>query len=395
MSIIQRLGLAWKQNKKWLVNTILIPFIITRLMLFCTGLLSPNFIEIGYAPPPEIVQRGYFFTPNRGLDMWARLDSIWYMEIAQSGYQVRGDIFTKQSSVAFYPLFPYLLKGVGSIVLPSGSGTQENYLILGLLITNALFIFSLVVLYKFIIELLGDHVIASRAVMLLIFFPTGFVYSCFYSESLFLLVSLASFYFAAKQRWWLAGISGLLSVLTRSVGILLMVPLAVFYMDAIKWQIKKIRWNVLFLGIVFVGLPIFLLWQYSASGNWLAPFQNQAAWDKEFSWPWKAFFNPTAFSMFTFFTDRIFVILSIFLSVFLIRKMSTIAYSLYILLSVAVPLFTGTLFSVTRYLGVVFPIFIGLGMLTRKSLIYLLLGAFFLVIQLFMFAVWSQFYWAV
>lgn len=364
-------------------------------MLYAVGCLAPFFIDIGYSGAPNILERGYLITPNRGLDMWARLDSAWYMNIAQNGYHVDGDLLTQQSSVAFYPLFPYLLKGASSIILSMETTTPENILIVGLGLTNVLFLFSLMIFYKLIMVLWGDHLVASRAVMLLIFFPASFVFSSLYSESLYFLVSLAAFYFAAKNRWWLAGIAGLLSVLTRSVGVLLVLPLAILYMDSIQWKINKIRFDVFFLAVVMVGIPLFLLWQYPASHNLLAPFQNQSAWDKEFSWPWKTFFNPTAFSVFTFYTDRFFVILTLFLSVYLARKISTLSYSLYMLVSIILPLFTGTLFSVTRYLAVVFPIFIGLGMVVRKSAGFLIFATLFLVMQLFLFAAWCQFYWAV
>ena len=73
--------------------------------------------------------------------------------------------------------------------------------------------------------IIGDE-IAGRAVWLLAIFPTSVFFTTLYTESLFLMTSVAAFYYARRSRWALAGIWGLLASLTRVTGLLLLLPLA-------------------------------------------------------------------------------------------------------------------------------------------------------------------------
>jgi hypothetical protein len=52
-----------------------------------------------------------------------------------------------------------------------------------------------------------------------------------YSESLFLLLTVASFAAARRGRWVVAGLAGGLAALTRSAGVLLLVPLAWMWLE--------------------------------------------------------------------------------------------------------------------------------------------------------------------
>ena len=43
------------------------------------------------------------------------------------------------------------------------------------------------------------------------------------------------------RRWLAAGVVGLLAALTRSTGVVLAVPLVLFYLQAVDWQWRRIR----------------------------------------------------------------------------------------------------------------------------------------------------------
>jgi Gpi18-like mannosyltransferase len=75
--------------------------------------------------------------------------------------------------------------------------------------------------YKLII-LDWKEKIAKRSILYLLFFPTAFFFSMFYTESLFLFLILASFFFARSKKWLLAGIFGGLATVTRLTGIFLL-----------------------------------------------------------------------------------------------------------------------------------------------------------------------------
>ena len=69
--------------------------------------------------------------------------------------------------------------------------------------------------------------LAALVVLLLLLFPTSIFFNAVYTESLFLLLSVASVYFIRKGRYREAGILGFLAALTRVTGVLLFVLAAV------------------------------------------------------------------------------------------------------------------------------------------------------------------------
>ena len=73
---------------------------------------------------------------------------------------------------------------------------------------------------------------AARAtIVLMAFAPLSFFFSAVYTESLFLALSLGSFYAAYRDRWALAVSLAVLATLTRVTGVLLVLPLIL-----IAWQ---------------------------------------------------------------------------------------------------------------------------------------------------------------
>jgi hypothetical protein len=95
----------------------------------------------------------------------------------------------------------------------------------GILVSNAALLGLLILLHKVSSDLLGpEH--SSRLLLYFALFPTGFFLFAPYSESLFLLLTLASLWLAFNNRLEWAGLLGLLAALTRLTGWVLIVPLA-------------------------------------------------------------------------------------------------------------------------------------------------------------------------
>ena len=124
---------------------------------------------------------------------------------------------------------------------------------------------------------LGDDP-ARRAVTYLLLFPTSFFFSALYTESLFLMLSLAAFLAARRGRWWLAGAAGGLAAATRLPGVALVVPLAFEYMQQHDFRFRRIRPNGLALALVPAGLGAFAWYCASSFGDPLAFLHNQAVW---------------------------------------------------------------------------------------------------------------------
>ena len=125
-----------------------------------------------------------------------------------------------------------------------------------------------------------DEQLASRAVIYLAIGPLSFFLQAVYTESLFLLLSLACFVFAREGRWRLAGVMGLLATLTRSTGVLLLIPMAYYYYERRGWKLKKTDSHVANLLMVVEGLLVWMTYLALAFGKPLAFSTAQAQWER-------------------------------------------------------------------------------------------------------------------
>ena len=142
------------------------------------------------------------------LGIWSRWDSAWFLDIARDGY------VDPEKSTAFFPLYPLLVKVVGTVL-----GGQ--YVIAGVVISLIACAAAFVLLYRLGRELLDDDG-ACRAVLYLALFPMALFLGAVYSESLYLFLSLAAFLLARQGRFATAAMAIGLAILTRSAGVALL-----------------------------------------------------------------------------------------------------------------------------------------------------------------------------
>src|SRR5437764_1855911 len=145
---------------------------------------------------------------------WYRWDSVHFSYLATHGY-------TDWWRTAFFPLFPLLERYLAVV-------TGDPF-IAGLIISNVAGLGMLVVLYR-LVEEDFDSDRAYRTALYLSIFPSAFFFAAAYTESLFLLLALLGFYYMRKGNWWLAGACGFFATLTRSTGLLLLVPFCYEYL---------------------------------------------------------------------------------------------------------------------------------------------------------------------
>ena len=62
--------------------------------------------------------------------------------------------------------------------------------------------------------------VAHRAIFYVSIFPTAIFFSAVYTESLFFVLTVASFYYIRERKWWFAGVFGFFAALTRVEGVL-------------------------------------------------------------------------------------------------------------------------------------------------------------------------------
>jgi hypothetical protein len=205
------------------------------------------------------------------LNPWAHWDGVWYIKIARAGYA------DADGSTAFFPLFPLLLRYVGLLF-------RGDLLITGIVLSLLCFAGSAWLLFRLVARDAGEHV-AVRAVVYLSIFPTSFFFQAVYTESLFLLLSLACFFWAREGRWRLSGLAGLLATLTRSTGVLLVIPMAVYYFQQRGWRLRRADANVANLLMVVEGLLIWMAYLSLSFGRPLLFAEVQEQWKRAFTLP--------------------------------------------------------------------------------------------------------------
>jgi len=206
------------------------------------------------------------------LDIWNRWDSLHFLQLAQFGYN--------SSSVMkawFYPFFPWATRLVAYVV--------GNYLISAFVVSGCASVAAAVLLRR-IVRFDHDASISRWAVWFLLIFPTAYYLHIGYSESLFLALALGSILAALLGRWWLAGVLGALSWMTRANGIILLPTLAIEALH--QWVVtKRWNWRWLWIAIVPAGFGVYLLMNWKVTGDPFAFLRmRKRLFAMESSWPW-------------------------------------------------------------------------------------------------------------
>jgi hypothetical protein len=253
-----------------------------------------------------------------------------------------------------------------------GTVLGGSWLLAAYLVSNLALVAGLTVLHRLTALELAEP-FARRAVLLLAVFPTAFFLYAPYTESLFLALSVGCLYAARRTSWLLAGYLGALAAVTRSTGLLLVLPLAVEAVLQARAASGRDRWVRLASGagaVAAVGLglgAVFLFWE-RLSGSWHRPLDVQGAtWSRERSWPWEtladgaregtAYFGAYPGGYHT--VDLVLVLVALAAGVWIARRVRA-TYAVYYWAALLFPMtlvFAGRPFlSLPRFLLVMFPL---------------------------------------
>jgi Gpi18-like mannosyltransferase len=211
---------------------------------------------------------------------WNHWDSANFVRIAQYGYQTTYD-------TAFFPFFPLL---ISAIAYPFGSW---GYIGVGMLISNLALLGAMFVVYQLAAEVGGEQV-GQRTLLYLCLFPTALFFFSAYNESLFILLSAGAFLAIRRQQWWLAGLLGCLAALTRSAGLLLVIPYLYelwIARESILANLKKIPLIVGPIVLIPVGTALYAIYCWKITGNPISFAAAQVHWARQTSWPWRGIFS--------------------------------------------------------------------------------------------------------
>ena len=330
------------------VRDVLVTFVVTRVPILIIAELAA--VIVGQ-------RAGVHFAASENplLAVWGRWDAEHYIGIATNGYS--------GTEPAFFPLYPLLIWLGGMLT--------GNHLLAGLFISNAASFFALLYLYKLVEHEFNRHV-AHRAIFYVSIFPTAIFFSAVYTESLFLCLSVASFYYMRERRWLTAGAFGFFAALTRSEGVLLAVPMLIEWVVAareggrefFRYAFDDVIKPLVGLALVPLGLATYMAYLWVLRGDPLLFSHVQSHWGRQLAPPWASVAKTIGKIAHSHIPQTVanqslelaFTLLMIVALIVGFRRLR-LSYIVYMALSILVPMSTASLMSMPRFALVLFPMF--------------------------------------
>ncbi len=197
------------------------------------------------------------------LGVWERFDTLWYIHIAQSGYD-------RPDALVFYPLYPLLI-----------AVSHLPPLVAALLIsTVSSFLFA----WGFQKLVMLDYLpaVGGRALVLYLVWPAGFMLFAGYPESLLLCCVVWAIYFARSGSAVGTVLMALLAGATKPTGALVFVPIAFI-------AIRESKWRVLAASLAAACAPVAMALWSNASGRMAAQQVYATYWGTTIGPPWQTF----------------------------------------------------------------------------------------------------------
>ena len=309
-----------------------------------------------------------FFSSNEiniteAINNWVKWDATHYLRIA-NGYAsyIENGLYP---TLVFFPLYPMCI-AVFKLFF--------NEVVAGLIVSNLASSIACVYIYK-LVSMDYEKKTALITVIVLNIFPFAFFFSSIMSESIFLLTSAMSLYYIRKHHWVMAGITGLLCALSRSLGVFIIIPAIVELIEEykliknirdIKYIIKTIIKKALPLLLIPFGLAIYLYCNYKVTGDWFYFLKMQKdIWNQVYTPFYKIFtvnYNTinqfdTSFVFCISIPQLIIIIISYFILLFSVKNNRTM-YSIWLLVNIIVNTSMSWPLSVCRYFICTIPLFI-------------------------------------
>ncbi|MBI2597286.1 hypothetical protein HYW41_03965 [Candidatus Daviesbacteria bacterium] len=360
---------------------ILIALISKIIVLFIIAELSTNLIVNSRASNLNIWQ------------LWNVWDAPHYISVAEFGYQKLGD---EANFIILLPLFPlsiFLLKFLFNV----------NYLVSGYLSSFMFSILLSIVLYKLVLIDYPKRV-ANMTILMLFIFPTSFFLHIPYTEPLFISLTVSSFYFVRRQRYWLSFICAGLASATKIAGLALIPALFLEIIIFNKGSLKKNIFNylnvslrnnkhILLFGLLISlsGFLVYLTINYYLWGNffYFTIIQNQH-WYERFSPFGQGLIDAFKAISWRSGIDRLMLgygqiiafILGLFMSIYVLVKVR-ISYGLFMIINLFFYYSMSFWICMMRYILTLFPMYLVLAIFSNNKIflyIWILLSSVLLII---------------
>ncbi|MBK1988223.1 hypothetical protein A0J48_011855 [Sphaerospermopsis aphanizomenoides BCCUSP55] len=247
----------------WLLSRL----VIIVAMQIVAPLIYKSPVPLYWQPPYPLGYSPDFF-PQLSWELFSHWDGKWYRQIAIEGYNYLDD--GNQHSVAFYPLFPLIIRGLMMFGL--------SFEVAGTLVNNFSFLGALLLVYDWAKERHGSNV-ARWVVAVMAWCPFSLYGTVIYTEGLFLFLTTAALRaFEHRQYVW-AAIFGSLASATRATGITLLPTFMI-----VAWMERR-SLSAYTAGLfVSVGLLLFSVYCAFSFADPLAFIHVQKAWGQPSWW---------------------------------------------------------------------------------------------------------------
>jgi hypothetical protein len=335
----------------------IIVFLVVRVLASISALIGAAAI-----PNNPVVAAGGYEKPaySRLLELsagvWEKSDALWYIRIARDGYE--GAV----GSAAFMPLYPFAVRAVHWL-------GGAPWIVCALIVSNVCFFLALVYFQRLVSWDFANET-ARRSVWYLALFPGSFYLLAPYSESMFLLLAVASLHYARSGRWWHAALAGLLLCLTRNLGVLIVIPLL--------FEVFRQRRGLVRVLIVPLGILGWMAHWHFTTGNAFEFIKAQEHWERTYRVPWMTLYDgieqawqfaltlPGGIYIFEAIVAVCVVVVAVLSVVVLPAAYSSLIW-VFALPSLVAPYPGRTLMSFIRFAAVLFPGFITLGRLAAAG----------------------------
>lgn len=242
---------------RWALPRIAVVFIVTRLLVLV--------VVVAFETTQPAPLGGILLDDRPVVGALTSWDAEYYLSIAEDGYHAEVDGLP---DYAFFPAYPVIIRAVSLL-------TGGDLGVAALLASNALFALALVVFYALSVRRQSPE----RSMLSLWFLalaPGGIGFAFAYTEGLFLLLATGAFLAAELRRPWLVGLALAMAALSRVPGILLLLPIAVLYIQRDGWKPSR-HWVPLVLAPIALVLHFGAVWL--VTGDPMAPINAQDYWN--------------------------------------------------------------------------------------------------------------------
>ncbi len=371
-------------------------FIFLQIVLIASWCLGSGFVPLR---TETFLGRGLGGKVVNQPLVWSRAnyDGFYYAKIARDGYQ--------HLQQAFFPFYPKLINFF--------QGIFGGYILSGIIISSVSFLFFLFLLSELMRQSGEEKQVIRKTLFYYALFPTAFYFVSVYTESIFMLLVIASFYLADKKKWLLAGLTAGLASYTRVIGVFLVPALIYEYyeieakrdmktrFDAAKSALqKRLSWaylkylaktrlpHIKNIGSILTGVwgfVVYGLYLHKTKDNFFYFIEAQSGFTAgrqvnkvvliyQVLWRYLKMIITVDITSYTYFIvwyELIITLIFIFLLLYAwLRTKISRSWIIFSAFAFVLPTLTGTFTSMPRYVLACFPCFISLAKLKLPKYVY-------------------------